>query len=133
MKRLIIILMLTLFAVPLLAFPGQGIVTWLSDQTGLTEQLWTWIGASVIIPGMGWLMSKSNWDQWEKQLYVITFKFAKKVNILIISVPVLGIFWERFFEAFVIKWIAGVFRVLAVIPLAIAAGFNSEGESLAGK
>jgi len=134
MKKILLslILLMTIFAAQAFAFPGEGIIGWLSDQSGLTEQVWKWIGAAVVIPGMGWLMSKSTWDTWEKQWYVIVFNLAKKLNLLIIGVPLLGVFWERFIEAFVIKWIFGLFRILAVTPIAIAAGFNSEGESLAG-
>jgi len=133
MKRIYLIIALTLMMVSTaLAFPGEGIIGWLSDQTGLTEQVWKWVGSIIIIPGMGWLMSKSTWDQWEKQIYVIIFNGAKKLNLFIIGFPVAGVVWEKFIEAFVIKWIFGVFRILAVIPIAIAAGFNSEGESLAG-
>jgi len=133
MKKLMIIFMILLFATPLLAFPGEGVVKWLSAQTGLTEQVWKWIGAAVVLPSIGWLMSKSTWDQWEKQWYVIVFNLAKKLNVLILGIPLLGVFWEKFFEAFVIKWVFGLFRILAVTPIAMAAGFNSEGESLAGK
>jgi hypothetical protein len=131
-RLLLIAFVLLIMAAPVFAFPGEGAFKWLADQTGLTEQVWQWIGAFIVIPGMGWLMSKSTWDTWEKQWYVLVFGFAKKLNGLIISVPVLGVFWEKFFEAFVIKWVFGVFRILAITPIALAAGFNSVGESLAG-
>lgn len=133
MKKIIIALLLMLIAVPVLAFPGEGLIKWLANQTGLTEELWTWIGTAVILPALGGLMVKTPWDKWEKFIYTFFYNGAKRLNIMILGLPLyIGIAWEKFLEPFVIKWITGLFRILAVIPIAIAAGFNSEGESLAG-
>jgi hypothetical protein len=137
MKRIMLIMMLLLIAVPVFAFPFQGLVTFIADATGITDTLTNtllnYAGTILILPLLGWIMKRFPWDAWERQLYVIVFGAAKKLNKIIIGVPLLGIVWETYLEGFVIKWIAGLFRLIAVIPLAIAAGFNSEGESLAGK
>jgi dolichyl-phosphate-mannose--protein O-mannosyl transferase len=139
MKRLAMIMMvlMLILVVPAMAFPFEGLIKFIADATGATETVTNtvlnWAGTILILPLLGWIMKKFPWDAWEKQLYVIVFGAAKKLNKMIIGVPLLGILWETYLEGFVIKWVAGLFRLIAVIPLAIAAGFNSEGESLAGK
>ena len=111
----------------------QDIIVWISGQTGLTETLVAWIGSAIIVPFLGWLTIKLDWAEMEKACYVFFYSWSQKVNDLIVSVPYLGTAWETWFEPYFIKQIAGLFRVIAQIPMAIAAGFNSRHESLVKK
>lgn len=110
----------------------KELIELIANGTGLTESLVAWIGTAIVLPFLGGLLTKTPWDKWEKIIYTFFFKAAKKFNLFILGLPLyIGVAWERFIEPFVIKWITGLFRIIAVIPIAIAAGFNSEGESLA--
>lgn len=111
----------------------QDLIIWVSGQTGLTESMVAWIGSSLVIPFLGWLSIKLDWSEWEKACYVFFYGWAQKFNDLVVSVPYLGYAWEKWFEPYCIKQLAGAFRVIAQIPMAIAAGFNSRHESLVNK
>ena len=58
------------------------------------------------------------------------YGISQKANDLIVGVPGLGYAWEKWIENYFIKQVAGLFRVIGQIPLAIAAGFNSRNESI---
>ena len=107
-----------------------SIVVWISGQTGLTETAVGYLGSLIVIPVLGWITLKLDWSEWEKSTYVFFYGISQKTNDAIVSIPVLGFVWEKWLEPYFIKQLAGLFRVIGQIPFAIAAGFNSRGESL---
>jgi len=108
----------------------QDIIVWVSGQTGLTETIVGWVGSAIVVPFLGWLTIKLDWSEMEKACYVFFYGIAQKVNDWIVAIPYMGYAWEKWFEPYFIKQIAGAFRVIAQIPMAITAGFNSRHESL---
>jgi hypothetical protein len=111
----------------------SDLLIWLSAQTGITETALAWIGSTVIFPFLGWLMKEIEWKEYERAVYVAVYAFGQGVNDAILKVKGLGYVWENWLEPFVIKFIAGIFRVIAQIPMAFTAGLNSRGESLVEK
>ncbi len=118
---------------PVMAIGLGDVIGWVSTQTGLTDNVVSYIGAIVIIPILGWITKKLDWPKWERACYVFFYGVAQKANDLIGGVPGLGYVWEKWLEPYFIKQFAGLFRVIGQIPLAVAAGFNSRGESLVKK
>jgi len=134
-NRTLIIISLLLFVLtaPAVAIGIGDVVGWVSNQTGLTDKAVSYIGGLIILPILGFITKKLDWAKWERAVYVGVYGFSQKVNDAIVSVPILGMVWEKWLEPYFIKLVAGLFRVIGQIPLATAAGFNSRGESLAGK
>lgn len=130
MKKTLLILMLLLIAVPVLAFPGEGLIKFLADKTGLTDQVIALIGSAIVLPVLGALTRKIEFAKWEKGVYVTFYNWAQVTNDAILKIPVLGFVWEKWLEPYFIKMLSGLFRIIAQIPMAISAGLNSRGESL---
>lgn len=103
---------------------------WISGQTGLTTELVTIIETMVVIPLLGALTKKIDWAKYEKTVYVKFYGWAQSANDAILKVIAVGYVWEKWLEPYFIKHLAGAFRVIAQIPMAVTAGLNSRGESL---
>jgi len=108
-------------------------VLWISGQTGLTESVVGYVGTIIVVPILGWITKALDWAELERKTYVFFYGISQKANDLIVGVPGLGYAWEKWLEPYFIKQVAGLFRVIAQIPMAIAAGFNSRNESLVSK
>ena len=108
----------------------QDVIVWVSGQTGISEIVLNWVGVTFVFPFLGWLTVKIDFADLEKAVYVAVYGFGQKLNDQILLIKGLGWVWENWIEPFVIKMTAGIFRVIAQIPLAFVAGLNSRGESL---
>ena len=131
------------------------VLLWVSGKTGLTAQLIAIIGSLIVLPILTWITKKADFVKYEKWIdilieklnkvvYVAVYGGAQAVNDWIIKIPLLGFMWEKWFEPYVIKLVSSLCRLLvrfvmglagiiSQIALAIAAGFNSRGESLVDK
>mgnify|MGYP003973256469 FL=1 len=109
------------------------LIAWVAAQTGFTEKVLNYIGTIVVLPAIGWALKELDWKTYERATYVTVYGIAQGLNDAILKVKGLGYAWENWFEPFVIKFIGGIFRVIAQIPLAFVAGLNSRGESLVKK
>lgn len=133
-KRLFsIIALVMLLTVPVMASPLSSVLEWISAQTGLTDQVVGWIGTFIVLPVLGWITKNIDWQKAERLVYTKVYDFAQALNDKILTVKGLGYAWENWIEPFVIKAVAGLFRVIGQIPLAFVAGLNSRGESLVKK
>jgi len=110
----------------------KDIIVWIAGQTGLTEQIVSLIGSFIILPVLAVITKKLDWSKFERATYVFFYGVSQKANDFIVKIPYLGFVWEKWFENYFLKVVAGLFRVIGQIPLAIAAGFNSRNESLVG-
>jgi len=132
----------------------KDVVVWISGQTGLTENVVGWI-MGAMVPIFSAIAMKLDFagkekliddlfSGWKKSAYVFIYGKAQWANDQILKVPGLGWFWENILEPFFLKMISGAIRLVvrfllglanlvAEIPLAISAGFNSRGENLVEK
>lgn len=130
----------------------KEITLWIAGKTGLTHELVQLISTLIVLPVLTFLTNKMDFvkmeksiaetvENWKKLVYVFVYAKAQAFNDLFLKIPALGFIWEKWLEPWVIKIVASLIRILVrlvigiveiikEIPLAIASGLNSRGESL---